>query len=189
VSDKEEDIVDLFNGDFDKRVGDLFHAHYASLCRKAYRIVNNKQIAEDIVQDVFFKLWERRKEINIRTSLAAYLKRMAFNESISFLRKNKDLLEFSDEIELIENVDEAEKEIDKKELKVIINSAIEKLPPKCKTIFLLSRIEELTYKQIAEQLDISLKTVENHMGKALKILRGSIKNHYFLYLVYFSDKF
>ena len=179
-------IAKLFNTDFDKTVESLFNDYYTILCRKAYRIVNNKEISEDIVQDVFFKLWDRRNKIVITNSLEAYLNRMVFNESISFLRRNKNLLEFSDEIEQSGTNHGPINTIEQKELNTIINDAINKLPPRCKTIFLLSRFEDLTYKQIAEQLNISVKTVENQMGKALKVLRKTLKYDYLLFAIYFS---
>ncbi len=90
---------------------------------------------------------------------------------------------------LVENVDSdfADSKINQEETKAIFNKAINKLPPACKTIFLLSRIDELTYRQIAENLDISIKTVENQMGKALKILRQTIQYDFILFALYFSD--
>jgi len=186
MKDNSNDIAELFNSDFNKTVEYLFNNYYTTLCRNAYRIVNNKEISEDIVQDVFFKLWDKRDKIVINTSLEAYLNRMVFNESISFLRKNKNFLEFSDEIEQSRTNHEPNNTIEQKELNTIINDAINKLPPRCKTIFLLSRIEGLTYKQIAEQLNISVKTVENQMGKALKFLRKTLKYDYLLFAIYFS---
>ena len=186
MENNSNNISKLFNLDFDKTVDSLFNNHYTELCRKAYRIVNNKEISEDIVQDVFFKLWDKKEKIDIKTSLKAYLNRMVFNESISFLRKNKETFEFSDVIEQTETNPEPENKIEQEELKSIINSAINELPPRCKTIFLLSRIEALTYKQIAEQLEISVKTVENQMGKALKTLRKTLKYDYLLFVIYFS---
>ena len=181
-------LHELFDSNFDSAVDQLFKDYYGDLCRKAYRILNNKVISEDIVQDVFFKLWENRKKINIQTSLKAYLNRMVFNESISYLRKNKELIDFSHDtdIEDIHAVIPDEK-IEQKDLRNIIDNAISKLPPACKTIFLLSRIDELSYKQIAETLDISVKTVENQMGKALKILRHSIKYDFVLFAFFFTD--
>ena len=181
-----DNIIERFNSDFDNTVKRLFNDYYTELCRKAYRIVNNKEISEDIVQDVFFKLWDKRNKIVITKSLGTYLNRMVFNESISFLRKNKSFLEFSDEIEQTATNTESDNKIEHDELKSIINSAINELPARCKTIFLLSRIDELTYKQIAEQLEISVKTVENQMGKALKILRKTLRYDYLLFLIYFS---
>ena len=71
-------------------INDLFNNHYTDLCRKALRVVNDKDISEDILQDVFFKFWQKKENINISTSLIAYLSRMVFNESISCLRKNTD---------------------------------------------------------------------------------------------------
>lgn len=189
MKNKPEDIIELFNSDYEKAVNLLFNNYYADLCKKAYRIVNDKDVAEDIVQDVFFKLWEKKLKIQIDTSLSAYLKRMVFNESISFLRKNKELLEFSDEINQNQFSDEPDYRLNQQELQAVIKEAIKKLPPKCKTVFLLSRMEELSYKEIAEHLGLSVKTVENQMGKALKLLRHSLKDYYLLFLVYFSDKF
>ncbi|MCD4832215.1 MAG: RNA polymerase sigma-70 factor [Bacteroidales bacterium] len=188
MKNSSANVHELFDDDFDKAINQLFNKYYGDLCRKAFRIINNKVISEDIVQDVFFKLWENRKKIQIQTSLKAYLNRMVFNESISYLRKNKELIDFSDEIEIEDvNTNIADKQIEQKELRNIIDSAINKLPPACKTIFLLSRINELSYKQIAEKLDISIKTVENQMGKALRILRQSIKYDFVLFAIYFSD--
>ena len=188
MKNSSANVHELFDDDFDKAINQLFNKYYGDLCRKAFRIINNKVISEDIVQDVFFKLWENRKKILIQTSLKAYLNRMVFNESISYLRKNKELIDFSDEIEIEDvNTNIADKQIEQKELRNIIDSAINKLPPACKTIFLLSRINELSYKQIAEKLDISIKTVENQMGKALRILRQSIKYDFVLFAIYFSD--
>ncbi len=181
-----DNINHLFNSDFNETVDSLFNNYYNELCRKAYRIVNNKEISEDIVQDVFFKLWDKKDKIDIKTSLKAYLNRMVFNESISFLRKNKDFFEFSDEFEQTDINNNTDNEIEQQEIESILNSAINELPPRCKTIFLLSRIEELTYKQIAKQLEISVKTVENQMGKALKKLRKRIKYDFLLFAIYFS---
>jgi RNA polymerase sigma-70 factor, ECF subfamily len=189
MNEKQIDIIGLFNSDFEKAVSLLFNNYYTELCRKAYCIVNDQDIAEDIVQDVFFKLWEKKSKIQIDTSLSAYLKRMVFNESISFLRKNKEFLEFSDDINQNQISDNPDYNLTQQELHAIISEAIEKLPPKCKTIFLLSRIEKLSYKEIADHLNLSVKTIENQMGKALKILRHSLKNYYLLFLVYFSDNF
>jgi RNA polymerase sigma-19 factor, ECF subfamily len=181
-------LHEFFDNNFDKAVDQLFKDYYGDLCRKAYRILNNKVISEDIVQEVFFKLWENRKKIYIQTSLKAYLNRMVFNESISYLRKNKELIDFSydADIEDVHSVIPDEK-MEQKELKNIIDNAINKLPPACKAIFLLSRIDELSYKQIAEKLEISIKTVENQMGKALKIIRHSIRYDFVLFAIFFTD--
>ena len=188
MKNSSNNIHQLFDNNFDDNVDQLFNEYYGDLCRKAFRILNNKVISEDIVQDVFLKLWENRKKIHIQTSLKAYLSRMVFNESISYLRKNKELIDFSDNIE-IEDIHSnfTDEKIDQNELKGIIDNAINKLPPACKTIFLLSRFDKLTYKQIAEKLDISIKTVENQMGKALKILRKTIRYDFVLFALYFSD--
>ncbi len=181
-------IKQYFNENFEDSVNKLFNDYYVDLCKKAFRIINNKVISEDIVQEVFFKLWMNKDKIIIKTSLKAYLHRMVFNESISYLRKNKEIFSFLEDIE-IEDIDEnnAEKLMENKDIKKNIDNAINKLPPACKTIFLLSRIDELSYKQIAEKLDLSVKTVENQMGKALKILRQTITYDFAFFIIYFSD--
>ena len=116
MKNNSNNISELFNSDFDKTVDSLFNNYYTELCRKAYRIVNNKEISEDIVQDVFFKIWDKKEKIDIKTSLKAYLNRMVFNESISFLRKKKEAFEFSDEIEQAETNTESENKIEQEEL-------------------------------------------------------------------------
>ena len=140
-------------------------------------MVRQSDIAEDLAQDVFVRLWEKRESLNITSSIGAYLRRMAINEGISHLRKNKKVsFEEFDKSQHADVVMSAEDAYLGQELKHKIQSAIDTLPPRCRIIFQLSRHEELTYKEIAQKLDISVKTVENQMGKALKILRELLKN-------------
>jgi len=156
----------------------LFQNYYLSVCKSIHRYIRDKSTVEDIAQDVFIKFWEKRKKMNITSSVAAYLHRMAMNEAISYLRKQKHFE--SDEI-LEQKTDtqfqNAEEEVLQDELKQNINNAINGLPPRCQAIFKMSRFEELTYKEIAAKLDISVKTVENQMGKALRVLREKLSGY------------
>lgn len=135
-------------------------------------------MAEEVVQEVFISLWERRKEIVITHSVKSYLVSSVRNRSINYLklqlpkdRRKEDLDDFH--IALTASSDTSGLEYN--ELYDIIQEAINQLPEKCKAIFILSREEGLTYKEIADELSLSLKTVENQMGIALKKLRAALK--------------
>lgn len=172
------DILHRLQSDDHNVLKSLFQEHYKSVCRSIYRFVKDKNAVEDIAQDVFIKFWEKRKQINITSSVAAYLHRMGTNEAISYLRRKKhfepeDVIEYSVPNQLYT----AEDDMLQNELQQNITTAINSLPPKCRAIFQLSRFEDLTYKEIAAKLDISVKTVENQMGKALKVLRGKLKGY------------
>jgi RNA polymerase sigma-70 factor (ECF subfamily) len=152
----------------------LFKSNYKSLCLLSFKIVNNKETAEDIVQDCFFKFWKGRESIVVKTSLKAYLYRSVTNASLNHLRLSKKHLDI-DELaeEPAEEISENPQVIEYRAQKV--QEAIEALPPKCKTIFILSRYQGLKYKEIADTLQISIKTVENQMSIAFEKLRDKLK--------------
>lgn len=154
---------------------DIFELHYREVCSVIYRLVKDKALSEDLAQQVFVRFWEKRSQLQINSSIGAYLRRMAINEAVYHLRKQK---EFESEESLhyqADSGDNAEQKLMQQELESKIKSAIDLLPPKCRAVFLLSRYEELSYREIAEQLDISVKTVENQMGKALRFLRDQVR--------------
>lgn len=160
----------------------IFDEYYDMVFYAVYRIVSDKNTAEDLSQDVFMRLWEKRHQIIINGSIGAYIRRMAINEGLGYLRKNKkyDIEEIQDQHSPLTNSGE-DTYIDG-ELEQQIQQAIATLPPRCKTVFVLSRFEELSYKEISEKLDISPKTVENQISKALKIMRVALKS-YLAYLL------
>lgn len=158
--------------------------NYSRLCNIVFRIIGDRNLAEDIVQEVFVKLWNKRHDIRLQESnVVPYLKRMVVNKSLDYLKtvKRQPSNRQIDLILLIENYT-ADSHINFQELKNIVNEAVDNLPPKCKTIFVLCRFEGMNYKAIATQLDISVKTVENQMNIALKKLHGALepdlKHHY-----------
>lgn len=155
---------------------EIFKMHYKMLCNAANKILNDKDAAEDVVQDVFLKFWSKKENINIIQSVKSYLYRATINTSLNHLERNKKVirLQNTDLSNESFSVNEGE-ELYHKELKGKIDEAINQLPPKCKVIFVLSRYEEMKYQQIADHLGISIKTVENQMGKALKMLRERLK--------------
>ncbi len=156
----------------------MFDDHYEMVCRSIYRFVPDTSMAEDLAQDVFLRFWEKRHSIDINTSLPAYLRRMGVNEGLGYLRRNKrweaDAFEPGAEPGMD---DSAEDHYLQAELQENVTAAINGLPPKCRMVFQLSRYEELTYKEIADQLEISVKTVENQMGKALRVLRQKLQGY------------
>lgn len=181
----EKEILKLLKADDPRTVKQLFYQFYPFLCNTVFRILKDKALAEDLAQDTFFKFWEKRHSIDVQTSLKAYLRRMAVNEALYYLRKNKKFQKDT-EVEpgdLGGATSTVEDTLLHQELEDKIGAAINTLPPRCQEVFRMSRFEDLSYKEIAAKLDISIKTVENQMGKALKILRAALKDymHFFLF--------
>ncbi len=153
----------------------LFRDHYSALCRFAYQKVRDWEVAEDVVQDVFADLWRRRKQLQITTSLKSYLYTATKNRSLNHIQKEKRHSELQQTfVEQVAFTEPTEPEEETDELQGRIKTAIESLPPKCREVFELSRFEGMTYQEIADEMGIAKKTVENQMGKALGLLRTSL---------------
>jgi RNA polymerase sigma-70 factor (ECF subfamily) len=152
-----------------------FKSHFKALHSYAYSIVKDDIMAEEMVQNVFFKLWKNREGIDIHQSLIAYLYRSVYYESLNHLRHEKTKAEYrSHAARNTSNAESASEKVKLNELRSHLEAAIKKLPEQCRTIFQMSRFEELKYLEIAAKLGISPKTVENQMGKALRILRTEL---------------
>jgi RNA polymerase sigma-70 factor (ECF subfamily) len=154
----------------------LFRNWYVPLCKMIFRIVKDKALTEDTVQDVFIKLWEKRNDLKIETSLKSYLYRAAINAAFNTLERNKryptlSIYDMATEVATHSTTDD---EIHAQELKLKISKTLLELPEACREVFILSRQEGLSYKEIAETLGISVKTVENQMGKALRVFREKL---------------
>lgn len=139
-----------------------------------------------MVQHTFLTIWENRQEISIHTSLKSYLYRSVHNNCLNRIKHLKVRQAHSDSVrhEAEPSFDNASQHIISSELEQQINRAIQAMPQQCRTVFMLSRFENLTYAEIAEKMEISIKTVEKHMMKALKILREDLKD-YLPYLLLF----
>lgn len=150
----------------------LFKCHFKELHSYANTIVKDDVAAEEIIQNLFFKLWEKREDLTIHTSLRAYLYRSTYNESLNYLKHQKVRLKYQKHSEYTMKDDaDSLNHLEAKELERQLHSALNRLPEACRTIFQMSRFEDLKYREIADRLNISIKTVENQMGKALRILR------------------
>lgn len=166
----------------------LFRNYYQPLCNYAYTFLQDKEDAEEIVQSTFLLVWEKRDTLAIRTSVKPYLYAMVRNACLNVLKHEKIKQRFAgEEIALADRAhDSVSHTIASNELEYRIKVAMNELPDQCRMVFKLSRFEELKYAEIAEQLNISVKTVENHMGKALKIMREQLKDYLPLILVLLS---
>jgi RNA polymerase sigma-70 factor, ECF subfamily len=158
----------------DKKVfDDIFNAYYAPLCRYCHRIVYDSVVAEEIVQDLFCKLWIKRDELEIETSLKAYLYRAVLNHSLNHLNHLKTEEKYRQYIgfQIQGNLANPGELLEEQDIKRILSLAILQMPEKRRLIFEMSRQEEMKYSEIAEKLNISVKTVESQISKALEHLR------------------
>ncbi|HMC84941.1 MAG TPA: RNA polymerase sigma-70 factor [Chitinophagaceae bacterium] len=156
---------------------ELFVSFYNPLLRFAVTLVKSKQQAEEVVSDVFINIWEKRKRINSISNLKVYLFIAVKNTSLNYLSKqNKNLTDSVDDagIELKSIYFDPEQLMVTAEMVARIKAAIDQLPPKCKLIFKLVKEEELKYKDVAEILNLSVKTVEGQLAIALKKIGNSI---------------
>jgi RNA polymerase sigma-70 factor (ECF subfamily) len=180
----KEDFQAIKEGDL-KAFEYVFRLYYQSLCGYATKFLGDTDEAEEITQEIFTTLWTRRETIEIKLSLKSYLYRSVRNACLNYLKHQK-----------VKNVYFAANEAFQKEeelrfsgfgdtshLSEQIDAAIENLPEERKKIFLMSRHQELKYKEIADQLGISIKTVETQMSKALKSLRVALQEYLPLWMV------
>lgn len=161
----------------DERAYDfLMDNYYKKLCSYACSLIKDKEKAEDIVQNVMVKIWVKRKKINFKTSVQSYLYKSVYNEFLSQFRKDSKVIYLENKyLEAIDLVVE-DNDLDVEGLMLIVNNEINKLPSKCKKVFLLNKKEGLTHIEISEYLNISVKTIEGHMTSAFKVLNNKLGN-------------
>lgn len=159
----------------------VFREYYVLLLNYANRILNDREAARDLVQEVFYYLWNNHTKLCITISLKAYLFRTVYTACIDYLRHKKIEIKFADKVlqdfyfnEIIQTPD-AELELIDSDIRQLVLTAAAKLPEKCREIFLLTKIEGKSNKETAEQLRISVKTVENQMTIALSRLRKEME--------------
>ena len=136
-------------------------------------MVKDDSAAEDVVQEVMLKIWKKRAQIKIESSLKAYLYRCVTNRSLNYLRDKRNHAEQIEDTYLDVSADVEEK-IYYSETQEIIMEHVNKLSPRCRQVFIMNRLDQMKYKEIAAELEISVKTVEHHIAKGLMILRESL---------------
>lgn len=157
----------------------IFKTHYQSLCNYAFTFLQDRDEAEETVQSTFLTIWEKRKSIQIQTSLKSYLYRAVRNTCLNAIKHSKIKQKHVEEVMFTseQSHEGVAQSVISSELDQKIGTALMALPEQCRLIFKLSRFEDLKYSEIADQLNISVKTVENQMGKALKIMREQLKEY------------
>ncbi|MDD2381303.1 MAG: RNA polymerase sigma-70 factor [Mariniphaga sp.] len=158
----------------------FFEKYYTELCNLVNLYIHNEIIAEEIVQDIYIYLWEKKGNIHIESSIRAYLLKASKNKSLNYLRNEKIKLNIQDKIHEVANstYEMPSNLLDERQLREIIENAVKNLSERCREIYRLSKENDLSYKEIAEKMGISVKTVENHMGIALRKLRNQLRPYY-----------
>lgn len=151
----------------------VYEQYFAMLCRFLGRMSCDENLAEEIVQRTMVAVWEQRDKIVLKISLKAYLHKVAYHEYLQHIRQRSRFPAI--ETAVLEAIEEMEDEQDDRQLMERLRAEIENLPPKCREVFELSKLKGLKYKEISELLNISTKTIEAHMTKALSKIRAALE--------------
>ncbi len=155
----------------------IFRVHYSSLAYFALKYVKDKELAEEIVQEMFTNIWDKAQDVSIQTSIQSYLFGAVRNACLNYLKHQKVKMAYAEQVKFSSNTQDLSDTLEFDELKRRLEGALDRLPEKCREVFEMSRFDGLKYKEIATELNISQKTVENQMGKALKILREELGDY------------
>jgi len=179
LSEEDKSWFELLRTDDEQAMKLLFDRYYKYLVVTAYNILEDDARAKDLVQDTCFDLWTKRESLSIDYSLKAYLRRAVVNRSIDEIRRRKKIVfdEHAMANEALTSKDSGSTPLEDEDLEKLIQRSIDSLPERCKLIFRLSRFEELSHKEIAERLNISTKTIENQITKALRQLRINLAKY------------
>lgn len=160
----------------------LFRKHYRELVNFGISFLNDQNTSEEIVQEVFLNLWKKSAEMSTDRNIKSYLYTSVKNRCLNYIRDHKKFRSYVLDVE-IELTSEETDHLRQEEIRNEIERALAKLPEKCRQVFEYSRFDELKYREIAEKMDISVKTVEAQMSKALRILAKELKDLIYLFLI------
>lgn len=184
----EEEIIWRRIQDKDRSAFESYYKkHYKAFFLMACRYLKNTEQAEEIVNDVFLKIWEEGHRMSIDSSLKAYLYRSVINRSLNEIQKNKKESELVNDLYYVQEESYELTQIENNELKIKIYEAIDSLPEQCKKVFKLSRFEEMKQQEIADIMGISIKTVKNHITHALKVLSKSVSGFIVAGIIIFQN--
>jgi len=191
IKNYEEQFIFDRMADGDKKAFRFFfEKYYTDLCNLVNIYLHDPVMSEEIVQDVFIWFWEKKEKIHIESSIRSYLLRASKNKSLNYIRNKKAQLNIHEKLSKMEDnkIEMPDSIMDTAQLREIIEKSVNSLPQKCREIYILGKEKNLSYKEIAFEMGISVKTVENQMGKALKKLRELLAPYYneifFLLLVF-----
>ena len=171
----ELEILDILKTKPNLALRSLYSSYYRYVCSVVYKMTGDASMAEDITQEVFLEVWKRRETLDVTSTLKGYIRKVAVNKTLNHIRSKKMNFEQEDSVLHVPSKENStQKILEAEDLQKAINTAVESLPERCRLIFGLSRYEEKTYREIADDLSISIKTVENQMSKALKIVRSAV---------------
>jgi RNA polymerase sigma-70 factor (ECF subfamily) len=177
-------ILDELQKGNERAFNSIFKQYYKPLCQFSYSFIKVQDTAENLVQEVFAKLWEKRENITNIDNLLSYMMGMVRNQSIDFLRKEKTNSKIFNNIRLEKSENTTEEQISKNEFEEKLLKSIMNLPERCRTAIEMSRLEGLSNKEIAQKMEISVKGVEALIGRSLKLLRSELQE----FLPSFSEK-
>lgn len=180
--DNENELLSALAQSREEALEVIYQKYWDRLFLSAYNVLKDKEACEDIIQEIFIQLWQRRESLNVTVSLQAYLFTATRYQVFHAIRKSNVRQELFDDLEKRFLADAPDIPLYLKDIQERVNVAVENLPEKCKKIYKLSREEHLSYKEIAERLQISPKTVENQITIALKRLRDSLGDLMFFLL-------
>jgi RNA polymerase sigma-70 factor (ECF subfamily) len=157
----------------------LFRQYYEKLCQWAYQYLHDFDSSEEVVQDLYYHLWRKRATMEFQVSVKSYLYKAVSNNCKMLIRNKgrRSAIEAEMASRNPGSADEPEELLEVKEIREVVNKTLEELPEKPAQIFRMSRYEGLKYREIAEKLSISIKTVEANMGKALKVFRKNLQEY------------
>lgn len=181
-------VMEFIKGN-EKAFETLFKRYYQMLRKVAQYMLDDLEQAEELVQDAFVNIWEKRSNVNPDASFKNYLITAVRNRCLNHIKAKKKTHSIDDDEIWQEQLvadSRTEAAVNFKEMHRAIEQAIDKLPEQCRIIFQLSRHEGMSYKEIAEALDIAPKTVENQIGRALKVLKVELKEYFPLVLIFFN---
>lgn len=164
----------------------VFNQYYQPLVQYGNTFMKDLDEAEDLVQQVFVSVWEKRETTEIHTSLRALLYKAVHNACLNRIKQQKVRRDFAQAEFMTQTQESASDPVQEKELQQKIEDAVNLLPEQCAKIFRMSRYEQLKYQEIADELGLSVKTVENQMGKALKLMRERLKDYLPVLILFFA---
>lgn len=173
ISDQSADdiLIAAIQQSNERAFRELFNRYYKILVAAALQVLKEQDQAKDMVQDLFFWLWKNRETLDIQSSVPGYLKRATINRCLNLLKKEQKFNDSESWEEPLNSSPTPQEIMEGEEMETKVQKALDELPERCRIVFSLKRIEGYSIKEIAEQLDISPKTVENQITKALKHLR------------------
>lgn len=176
IAHTDEQLLQLMTSDNREAFTELYNRYWDKTFAVAYHRLDDAQEAEEVVQEVFLSIWQRRASLKLTHTMATYLSVAVKYKVISYLDRQYRKQQHLDELTFTssETEDSTIQWLEEKELRERLDHSISQLPEKCRIVFLLSRDENKTYAEIAAELGISQKTVEAHMSKALSTLRQSL---------------